>query len=296
MAIITITRGVFSKGREVAEKVAERLGYHSISREVVQNTSDIFHIPREKLEQAFHDAPSIFQRFSLEKRKYITYVVAEVLDCFKKDKVVYHGLAGNLFLSDITHISEKILAYFKNGNVSYNGIAGRARRVSHLINVRLVVNWEDRIFEAMKKQDMTREQAQFFLKKEDNARKIWSRRFYGVDDTDLTLYDLVIHLDKLSVEDAVDIIIETVSRPKFIVTPHSQLALENMALSARIRSELWDEYPDCEVIAEGTAVEVFLRYTLHSDIRLTEKITAKVMRISGVSTVSVILIPSVLFT
>lgn len=36
MAIITISRGSYSKGKEVAEKVAEKLGYECISRDVLQ--------------------------------------------------------------------------------------------------------------------------------------------------------------------------------------------------------------------------------------------------------------------
>ena len=35
MAIITISRGSFSKGKEVAEKVAKILGYQCISREIL---------------------------------------------------------------------------------------------------------------------------------------------------------------------------------------------------------------------------------------------------------------------
>ena len=52
MAIITISRGSFSKGKEVAEKVAAQLGYDCISREVLLDASDRFHIPEVKLIRA----------------------------------------------------------------------------------------------------------------------------------------------------------------------------------------------------------------------------------------------------
>ena len=40
MSIITISRGSSSMGKAVAEKVAERLGYHLISREVLLDASN----------------------------------------------------------------------------------------------------------------------------------------------------------------------------------------------------------------------------------------------------------------
>jgi hypothetical protein len=46
MAIITISRGCFSHGQEIAEKVARRLEYECLSREVLAPTGgkDIWRI------------------------------------------------------------------------------------------------------------------------------------------------------------------------------------------------------------------------------------------------------------
>jgi hypothetical protein len=59
MSIITISRGSYSYGREVAEKVARRLGYSCISREAIVGASEEFNIPEIKLTRALHDTPSI---------------------------------------------------------------------------------------------------------------------------------------------------------------------------------------------------------------------------------------------
>ncbi|MBS3779499.1 MAG: cytidylate kinase family protein, partial [Desulfovermiculus sp.] len=45
MAIITISRESYSQGRQVAEKLGQRLGYKVISREVLISTSEEFNIP-----------------------------------------------------------------------------------------------------------------------------------------------------------------------------------------------------------------------------------------------------------
>ena len=297
MTIITISRGAFSRGKEVAEKVAQRLGYQSVSGEVILGASHKFHIPPQTLDQALHDAPTFFDRLSSKKQKYIAYMASEVLACFKKDNVVYSGLAGPFFTNTLSHVSAEILAYCKNDNVSYFGFAEQffAGTVSHLFTVRIIADMEDRLLTLMKEQHLNREQAIHFLKKEDQARKAWSRQFYGVD-TDLSLYDLVIHIRKLTVDDAVDIICETAAKPKFRALPESQKAIENLALAAEIRAALLDNYPGCAVVAQGKSVEIFVRYTLHTDTMSPDKVTDQVLKIPGVSTVSVILIPSTLFT
>jgi Cytidylate kinase-like family len=298
MAIITISRASFSRGAEIAGRVAQRLGYRSLSREVIFEASQKYQIPQNKLDRAIHDAPSILERFFSEKQKHIAYVAAETLAHFKNDNVVYYGLAGHFFTSHISPMTAKILAYFKKDNVIYNGFAERyyARTISHLLNVRLVANMEDRMHLLMEKKNLSRRLAMHVLKRQDHERNAWSRHFYGVDNTDLSLYDLAIHLNRLTVDDAVDIICETVTKPRFKSTSESRQAIEDLALAAGIKAALLDDYPGCEVVAEGKSVEVYARFTVHTDARVSDKITEQVLKISGVSSVAVILIPSVVFT
>ena len=73
MSLITISRGSYTRGKEVAEKVARKLGYECIARETVVEASREFNIPEIKLIKAMHDAPSILERFSYGKEKFIAY-------------------------------------------------------------------------------------------------------------------------------------------------------------------------------------------------------------------------------
>jgi hypothetical protein len=298
MTIITISSGAYSHGDEVAEKVAERLGYSTLSREAIVEASKKYHVPEEKLEAAIHDAPSLLQRFSPEKQKRIDYIEAEVLAAFAKNNVVYHGYSGHFFASNIPHMPVEVLAYLQNENVNYNGFAANffESHVTHILNVRIVADFKDRIRLLMHLEDLSRERAAFLLKKDDRQRLAWSRHFYGMDNLDPSLYDLVIHLSKLTVDDAVDTICERAMAPKFNAAPESQQAIENMALAAGIRAALIDEYPRCEVIAQRGSVEIFVRYTLHTDATIADKITEKVLNMPGVEKATVILIPSVVFT
>src|SRR5208337_2384421 len=166
MAIITISRGSYSKGKKVAEKVAERLGYACISRDLLVETSEHFNIPEIKLVRALHDSPSVLERFTYGKERYLAFITSTLFEHARKDNMVYHGLAGHFYL----------------------------RGVKHVIKVRILADLEDRIRLEMEREKISRDEALYVLKKDDQERRQWSLRLFGVDTWDPSLYDLVIHI------------------------------------------------------------------------------------------------------
>jgi cytidylate kinase len=268
MSIITISRGSFSKGKEVAEKVAKNLNYHSVSREVILEASRDFQIPQNRLDHAIHDAPSILQRFTVEKQKYIAYVASEILTHFKKDNVVYHGLAGHFFAKDI----------------------------SHHLKVRIIANMEDRIAALMERDHLDHDQAAAFLKKDDHDRKAWSYQIYGLDNTDNSLYDLILHIDKLTVDNAVNLICQTATLPQFTATPESQRMIEDLAIAARVKALLINYHPTCDVTSEGGAVTVTVDVSRNVDAMLAQDIENTAMNVHGVVSATVRMHPTGFFS
>ena len=104
MAIITISRGSFSKGKEVAERVAAQLDYGCISREVLLQASKRFNIPEIQLTRAIHDAPTILDRIQHSKHVYIAYIRSALTEQVKNDNIVYHGLAGHVLLKGVPNL------------------------------------------------------------------------------------------------------------------------------------------------------------------------------------------------
>jgi cytidylate kinase len=228
MSIVTISRGSYSRGKEVAEKVAERLGYHCISREVLVQASEEFSVQQAELLAAIQNAPSFLDRFTFAKERYIAYVQAALLDHFRKGDVVYHGLAGHFFV----------------------------KAVSHVLKVRVIAEMEDRVDLVMEREGMSRDTATQFLKKLDDERKRWSLHLYGLDTRDPSLYDLVIHIKKLTADDAADIVCHTIRSNRFAVTPESQQVMDDLRLAARVKARLIEQHPRINVTAHSGAVHV----------------------------------------
>jgi cytidylate kinase len=263
MCIISISRGSYSHGREVAEKVAKELGYQCVSREILLETSEQFHIPEIKLVRAIHDAPSVFDRFTYGKERYIAYIRAALLKCVQKDNIVYHGLAGHFFLQEIPHV----------------------------LKVRVIADLEDRVKEEMKREGISAEEARYILKKDDDERRKWSLQLYGHDTLDSSLYDLVVHIKRKKVGDVVDLILYAARMPCFQTTPESQKIINDLTLAAEVKAALLSEFPTSRVTAKDGSVFVKIEIPLSHQEKTTNALKRIAENIDGVKEVNVYVTP-----
>ena len=259
MSIITISRGSNSRGREIAERVAEELGYECIARKALHEASEEYHIPEVKLVRAIHDAPSILDRFVGGKARYIAYIQSVLANHFKQDNVVYHGLAGHFFLSGIPHV----------------------------MKIRINADMDFRVGVVQKRDKVTAEEALHTIQRDDAERKRWSEIVYGIDQNDSHLYDLTIKIHKITVDHAVAAICQMARAEEFQATPESQQAMEDLALAAAVRSHLIGIKPDIEVTASKGKVMVSTHvYAIYRDA-LSREVRSLALEVEGVKQVEV---------
>jgi len=261
MPIISISRGSYSRGKCVAEKLAQRLQYECVSREILLEASEEFNIPEISLVRAIHDSPSILERFRHGKERYISYYQYALLKHVQRDNVVYHGLAGQYFL----------------------------RHLPNVLKVRVLASMEDRVAEVMRRDNVPQKDAESILNKDDEERRRWGMKLYGIDTWDSRLYDLVILIDKLSVDDAVDLIEQSIKKPVFKTTPEAQKVLDNQVLCSRINAQLINYSLMLEVrVEDGVVTLGNIGDVLRSDPNLMVKIQGMIKEIDGVREVTVI--------
>jgi cytidylate kinase len=259
MSIVTISRGSYSRGKEIAEIVSERLGYKCLSRDILLDTSDKYHIPEIKLIRAIHDAPSILDRFVYNKDKYINFVQSTLLNHLKADNVVYHGLAGHFFVKDIPHV----------------------------LKVRIISDMEDRIMCEMERENISYEEAKSVLKKDDEQRRKWSLNLYGIDTSDPSLYDLVIHIGKITMNDAADLVCHTLEKEQFKTTAQSQKMIEDLALAAEVRTMVFNITPNIGVFAYNGNIHIQAKARELQEEKLIEELKSSAGSVEGVKNVTV---------
>jgi len=263
MSIITISRGSYSKGKEIAQKLSNHLGYKCISRDLLLEASEHFNISEIKLIRAIHDSPSIFDRFKYGKQMYINFIRAEFLEHIQNGKVVYHGLAGHFFIQGIPNI----------------------------LKVRIISNIEDRVKEEMKRENISEKEARYLLIKDDEERKKWSMSLYGIDTKDASLYDIVLHIDNLKVDDAVDILLDIAKRPCFQLTEESKNVINDYYLAAKAQVRLFDTNPDVKVKCKDGVIYASIETALSLEKETIDKVNLHLKNMQGIKDVKVNIIP-----
>lgn len=210
MSIITISRGTFSGGRDLAECLAQKLGYPCISREVIVEAAERYGASEAALSQALNHAPSLIDRLKSERNRYIAYIRAALCQHALEGDFIYHGYAGQHLLAG----------------------------VHHMIRVRIVANLSYRISAAMKELQMTSRQAEAHIHKVDDERRKWTRFLYGVAWDDPMNYDVVCNLEYLSIRGACAVVERLTELEQFQSTAESRKALEDIALKSFVVAAL----------------------------------------------------------
>jgi cytidylate kinase len=205
MPIITISRSSYTYGKKVAEAVADTLGYTCISREEILNASQEFNMPGLKF---VRELPFILDQTVFNKHRYIAYIRSALLKHLVKGKVVYHGFCGHTL---------------------FNGI-------DHVLKVQITADLEDRVKIIMDRDGLSRNEALFFIKTMDDARKKWCRTLYKIDLSKICQYDLSLNISKFPIDEAVDVICKTAMLDRFKTTPESRKAMNDLLCKSDVRT------------------------------------------------------------
>ncbi len=218
-------------GKIVAQKVAQKLNYDLISREVLLDASSRFNVPEMKLEKAIHDAPGILERYRHGKQSYVAYIRSALVERVIGGNVVYHGLAGHLLLKGIPHV----------------------------LKVRINADLERRVAIVMERDKIPAPDARARIMEDDKQRRKWTQSLYDQDPWDTSLYDLTICIDKLSVENAVDFISQAAGTEGFKSSEKSIQKAKDMSVACRVKASLVEEFPNISVTCEYGNVLIYIK-------------------------------------
>jgi cytidylate kinase len=212
MSIVTISRGSFSGGKRLAECLASRLGYRCVDRDIIVERAAASGrgVAQRDIREAMEKPPGFFERFGHRRYVYLALVQAALTEEVRTGKAVYHGLAGHLLL--------------KGG--------------PHVLRTRIIAPLEYRIDALQERLKYSRNEAVEYIHKMDEDRRRWTQFLYGVDWEDASLYDLVINLEYLNIDQACNLICSVMLERCFEFTPECQQVMDDFALASRVRAEL----------------------------------------------------------
>ncbi len=257
MAIITISRGTFSGGKLFAEALSGRLGYRCIDRDVLVERAATPRATQHELRLAMEQPPAIPGRFNHKRYIYLAVIQAALLEEVRTGRAIFHGLAGQLLL----------------------------REVPGLLRLRIIAPMEFRIRMAQERLKLSARAAVVHVEKMDQDRRQWSHFLYGVDWGNPALYDLVINLEEITIEQACLMVAALVDQGGFELTPERQAVMNDLALASRVRAAVaanpFTSNLEVDVGASGGAVSV--RGDLYEELEDVQRVVLAVPGVTGLT-------------
>lgn len=227
MSIIRMFSGAYCHAEEVGAKVVESLGGELLDDEYVLGmASERFGVARNKLKRTLAGRVSAFNDFTHERQRNTSYLKRVVAELMARDDYLLSGSSSQLVPAEITHV----------------------------MSVCIIADFDDRCRRAMEERDVSKREAQRIVQKEDEGRILWTNYVLGKDPWDSDLYDLFIPTNQVPVDDAVQLIVNSVQSDALRPTETSLQAVKDFRVTAEVEIALGKVGHDVAVSTKGGKV------------------------------------------
>ena len=201
--VITINREAGSGGRTVGRKLAEKLGVKYCDKAIVEGLTKKFGLSIERIEEIKAQKKSWW--------KDINNYYNTLVNSASQPMDVQVKLDNNSIFETEKHILQELAAQ------SSCVVAGRTgfmvfRQWPNHLNIFIQASMEYRVKHIMNKENVSDEKARNIIAKLDADRETYIKKYENTSRYDTRNYQLVISMDDLSEDDAVEIIMDYIDR------------------------------------------------------------------------------------
>lgn len=200
MAVITISKEYGTNSEKVANQTAQKLGYEYIGDQLIAEIARELHISESEAEVFRKTAQSRILRFV---DRFTCSIVQKVVDR-------EHGCLDDKNYYETT--KKLVENVYEAGDAIILGWGGQCllRGRPNTLHVRLVKADETKIKEVMQTKNLDRDAAKALIEQEEGDLKEYIKHYFNEDWNAAHLYDLIIDMEKNSVEKAVEMICDNV--------------------------------------------------------------------------------------
>ena len=210
MYFITFSRKMGTDGSEIARRVANQLGYNFYDTDAIENTAREMGF-LEDVKEIDEKAPSLFQRFFSQKTEvHLDRLHSVIYELASRGNAVFLGRGSHILL----------------------------RSFKCALHIRVTASLENRIANLVGR-GLVREAAIKAIHKNDHEREGFLKFAFGVDWDNPELYDIVLNMDNVTVEMAVDTVLHIAGSEEIKArSVDAMRSLEMMGLTRRAEAAL----------------------------------------------------------
>ena len=261
MPVICIFSGIFCSTEAVVKDIVNSTGCRPITDEqVVNEAANLSGIPASKVRRAFSAKTSVFNRFTHEKECSIACLRLALANALSTEPAIVLGFSSLLIPPSI----------------------------SHALRVCVIAEAPFRIERAKADHGLGEEEALKEIHEKDAECAAWVQAIHGRKDPwDADLYDIVLPMNRLTVEKAGALIEEHLLNPALRPNEASRQAQADFRLAARVGVALSKAGHDVSVAAGNSQVTLTVNKQVLMLSRLEEELRAIAGTIEGVASVEV---------
>ena len=217
MPVITISKEFASGGLEIAKRVAQKLDYDYLDKEIVKQVADHAKVTHQEVmefeEEGHINVKAYLSRIidlDIFKKSHKNNEVEETETTYdERDKIPYAFDTQGWIDSDIYRdmICKVMSDLGQRPNVMLAGRGGQCilRDQSAVINIRIIASMPDRIARLqIENSDLSNTQAQKLIEEKDKKSSEYIKFYFKENWNDPNLYDVTINTSRVSDDKAVE--------------------------------------------------------------------------------------------
>lgn len=230
MAVIAMTRELGTRGHEIGEGLAKRLGLTVIHQALVErDIAKRTGLEAGEVHRLIEGEASLWERWKADSRRIVRTTALEVMELALKGNIIIRGWGAAYLLRDIPHV----------------------------IGVRTCAPMEHReriVMERLDLKDVAAARRE--IERHDFAHNGSMKRMFGIDWADPTLFSLVLNTGRISIPACVEQIARLTESPEFQETEHSRNVLLDRVILARAQEAMEYEF-GAPSLQNGFEINVF---------------------------------------
>ena len=201
--VITINREVGSGGRTVGRKLAEKLGVKYCDKAIVEGLTKKFGLSIDRIEEIKAQKKSWWNDITNYYNTLVNSADQPMAAEVKLDNI-------SLFETE-KRILQELAAQSSCVVAGRSGFMVFREHPNHL-NIFIQASMAYRVQRVMRRQNVSEQEARDIIKKLDASRETYIQKYENTSRYDTRNYDLVITMDHLSEDNAVETIIDFINR------------------------------------------------------------------------------------
>jgi len=258
MPIIALTSGIYSNAGSIANKLSTHIGFQLLTdNDIFQETDRVYGIKPSVLKKVIDNKPLVFNDLTHTREKCIASLKKIISTYVSQGSWIFHGLLFHLIPSETTHV----------------------------IKVLIITDKDSRKQIGIKEHGLAEKDVLKNISNSDKSVFLWTNSLFGKKAWDKSLYDIVVPTDKLSIDNAFDLIIEHFNQLADISEEAIEKEKYDFSLAADVDLVLSKIGQGLTTSVEDGNVVVTINKRVLMLTKLQHKISSLVQAIDGVKSI-----------